>query len=65
MTEFKLPDMSCNHCVRSIGEALKTADPTAEFVVDLPSHTVQVLRSGQPVEVLAAALREAGYPPAA
>jgi copper chaperone len=63
MYRFTLPDMSCGHCVASITEALQGADAQARLNVDLASKTAQV-DSALPREALAAALAEAGYPPA-
>lgn len=63
MFEFQLPDLSCSHCVAAVTQALKAADPAATVAVDLPQHTVQVT-SGLPRAAIAAALTEAGYPPA-
>lgn len=63
MPEFKLPDMSCGHCVGAVTQALKAVDPQAEVVIDLPRHTVRV-SSSAPDQALAEALTEAGYPPA-
>lgn len=62
MLEFKLPDMTCGHCVGAVTQALKEADPAATVVVDLPQKAVQVT-STLPRAGLAAALTEAGYPP--
>ena len=63
MIEFEIPNMSCGHCVRSIDEALKAADPAAKVMIDLPTKHVQV-DSQTPRETLAERLREAGYAPA-
>lgn len=63
MHRFTLPDMSCGHCVAAVTEALKSADPQARVEVDLGSKSAQV-DSPLPREALAAALDEAGYPPA-
>lgn len=63
MLEFKLPDMTCGHCVGAVTQALKEADPAATVVVDLPQKTVQVTSTLTQPE-LTAALAEAGYPPA-
>jgi copper chaperone len=63
MYRFNLPDMSCGHCVAAVTEALKDADARAGIQVDLASRTAQV-DSTLPRETLAAALAEAGYPPA-
>jgi copper chaperone len=63
MHHFKLPDMSCGHCVAAITEALRAADARARIEVDRDTQTAEV-ESALPREVLAAALTEAGYPPA-
>lgn len=63
MYRFTLPDMSCGHCVAAITEALKTADAQARVEIDREARTAEV-DSALPREVLAAALSEAGYPPA-
>jgi copper chaperone len=60
--DFELPDMSCQHCVRAITEAVRQHDPAAELTFDLPSHQVRIESSSPPSE-LAAALSQAGYPP--
>jgi copper chaperone len=64
MHEFKLPDMSCGHCLAAVTEALKSADGQADVQVSLEQKTVKV-QSGLPREALAAVLTDAGYPPAA
>ena len=64
MYQFSLPDMSCGHCVAAITEAVKTADAQARVAVDLATKTATV-DSALPRDTLAAALAEAGYPPAA
>jgi len=63
MHHFKLPDMSCGHCVAAITEALRGADAHARIEVDRDTQTADV-DSALPREALAAALTEAGYPPA-
>jgi len=63
MHHFKLPDMSCGHCVAAITEALRAADAQARIEVDRDTQTADV-ESALPRETLAAALTEAGYPPA-
>lgn len=63
MHQFTLPDMSCGHCVAAITEALKAADAQAGVLIDRDAKTAQV-DSTLPRETLAAALAEAGYPPA-
>jgi copper chaperone len=61
--EFKIPAMSCGHCVRAITEAVKALDPAAQVEVDLPSKNV-VVQSSQERQAVAAALADAGYPTA-
>lgn len=63
MHQFSLPDMSCGHCVAAITEAVKAADAQAQVIADLATRTASV-DSALPRETLAAALTEAGYPPA-
>jgi copper chaperone len=63
MIEFKLPAMSCGHCVSSVTEAVKQVDPAAKVDVDLATKLVKV-ETSQPREPIAKALAEAGYPPA-
>ena len=62
MFDFRIPSMSCGHCVGVITKTLKEVDPRAEVSVDLPSHAVRVDSTetrGRLVEALAAA----GYAP--
>lgn len=63
MYRFTLPDMSCGHCVAAITEALKAADAQARVEINREARTAEV-DSKLPRETLAAALTEAGYPPA-
>ncbi len=63
MIEFRLPDMTCGHCVSRVTQALKQADPACRVRVDLPTHTVQV-DSREDRATLAEALAAAGYAPA-
>ncbi len=64
MHRFTLPDMSCGHCVAAITEALQALDAQARIAIDRDARTAEV-DSALPRETLAAALAEAGYPPAA
>lgn len=63
MHEFKLPAMSCGHCVQAVTEAAKEVDPQARVEVDLARKEARV-ESAQPREKFVAALDEAGYTPA-
>ena len=63
MHEFKLPAMSCGHCVAAVTEAAHEVDPQARVEVDLARKEAKV-ESPQPRDKFAAALSEAGYTPA-
>ncbi|MFX7764071.1 heavy metal-associated domain-containing protein, partial [Acinetobacter baumannii] len=52
------------HCVAAITEALQAADAQAEVRIDREARTADV-DSRLPRDTLAAALAQAGYPPAA
>ncbi len=64
MLDLQIPNMTCGHCVRAVTEAVKSADPDAKVVIDLPTHKVQIETQAPPAAVLAK-LAEAGYAPAA
>jgi len=64
MFTFEVKDMSCGHCVSTITQALKTADPDARVHIDLASHRVQIESTAADAEALAGAIRDAGYSPA-
>ncbi|HEX7374941.1 MAG TPA: heavy-metal-associated domain-containing protein [Steroidobacteraceae bacterium] len=57
---LKVEKMTCNHCVRSVTNAVKSVDPGAEVSVDLPSQQVRVAGQAD-AEAIAAAIREEGY----
>ena len=61
MMEFKIPAMSCGHCVGVITKALNTLDPHASIEIDLGSKLVKV-ESEQDRASILAALSAAGYP---
>ena len=57
---LKVETMTCNHCVRSVTNAVKSVDPRAEVNVDLSSQEVRVV-SQSDAEAIAAAIRAEGY----
>jgi copper chaperone CopZ len=63
MVEFKVNDMSCNHCVGTITKAVKAADPKATLAIDLSRHLVQIEPGERDAKALEDAIREAGYTP--
>ena len=63
MHEFKLPAMSCGHCINAVTEAAHEVDPQARVEVDLVNKEARV-ESVQPREKFVEALTDAGYAPA-
>jgi copper chaperone len=64
MLEFKIPAMSCGHCVKAVTEAVQAIDPKALVQADLASKQVRVQTQAERSAV-SAALSGAGYAPAA
>ncbi len=62
MMEFRVEDMTCNHCVSNITKAVKGADAGASVDIDLQNHLVKVEGASDPEEI-ADAIRDAGYTP--
>lgn len=62
MQEFVIQSMSCGGCASRITQAIKSVDIDAKIQVDLSTKTVRVDCS-QGRSSVAAALRQAGYPP--
>ena len=61
MVHFNVPDMTCNHCVKAITEAVQSVDADAQVAVDLPERRVSVQSAGASTQALKAAIEEAGY----
>ncbi len=64
MMNFRVEDMTCNHCVMTVTKAVKALDGAARVDIDLPAHAVKVESARSAAEV-EAAIREAGYTPVA
>ncbi len=60
MPLFKVEDMSCAHCVRTIERTVKGLDAGATVTTDLAAKTVAVTSTADPA-ALRAALADAGY----
>lgn len=57
---FKVPDMTCSHCVKSITNGIHSVAPEAEVLCDLETKKVTV--SGvTDAKMIEEAIREAGY----
>jgi copper chaperone len=63
MITFQVNDMTCNHCVGSVTQAVKAADPGAQVRIDLASHRVEVQPASASAQALREAIAEAGYTP--
>jgi len=60
MIELNVPDMSCDHCVKSIRSAVAGVDSGAACDVDLGNKRVRVASSLPPSDFVEA-LEDAGY----
>ncbi|CAM5791126.1 heavy-metal-associated domain-containing protein [Castellaniella caeni] len=58
--EFIVSDMTCQHCVQTITQAVQEAVPGAQVHIDLANHRVAVEPAADPA-ALADVIREAGY----
>jgi len=59
-TEFIVADMTCNHCVQTITQAVQDIAPDATVQTDLAAHRVTI-ESSADAAVLQAAIAEEGY----
>jgi len=60
MQLYKVPEMTCAHCVKSIETAVKALDPQAKVSCDLATREVAV-DSGTLPKLVAEALAAIGY----
>ena len=60
--ELTVKDMTCDHCVTKISQAVKSVDPDGAYAVDLAAKRVRIT-SALPAAGFVAALRDAGYTP--
>ena len=63
MIAFQVNDMSCNHCVSTITQAVKAADPDAKVQIDLQTHRVEIEPGASDADRLRRAIEDAGYAP--
>lgn len=62
MLEFRIPSMTCGHCVGVVTRTAQAVDPAARVDVSLPSHRVRI-ETQVPRQSMRDALAEAGYLP--
>ena len=60
MTNLRITGMSCNNCVRHVGEALRGVPGVTNVEVSLPDRA-SVEHTGASLEALVAAVESAGY----
>lgn len=60
MQYFSVQGMTCQHCVKAIGEAIQAQDSMAKVEVDLAAGRVGI-DSALPVERLMRAIQDSGY----
>ncbi len=61
---FRIDNMTCGGCARSVTRTIQKLDPAAQVDIDLETHLVQVT-SQRPEGEVAQALEAVGYPPVA
>lgn len=59
---FKVPDMTCNHCVKSITNAIHEVSPDSGVLCELDSKKVTVTGETDAKRV-EKAIKDAGYSP--
>ena len=65
MRTYRVDDMSCGHCIRSITRAVHAVDPEAQVHIELAHHLVHIESKAAHPFLLSRAIREAGYTPSA
>ena len=63
MIAFKVDDMTCGHCVRTITQAVQGADAGATVRIDLASHRVEIDSTKVDARQLHDAIADAGFSP--
>jgi len=61
---FHVRDMSCNHCVKTITDAIESTIPGTHVAIDLDRHIVTVTGTSDKIR-LARIIVEKGYTPEA
>ena len=61
MLIFHVPDISCQHCVAAITQAVQAADAAAKVQVSTETKEVRVETRTLDEEAVALAIAEAGY----
>lgn len=62
LMQFRIDNMACGSCTRSVTKAIHSGDPQAKVDIDLDLKRVTV-KSGADHSAVAAALEKVGFPP--
>lgn len=62
MNAYRVENMTCGHCVRTIEKTIHALEATAEVDVDLANGLVRIGCDKADASVMASAMTEAGYP---
>jgi copper chaperone CopZ len=60
-SQFHVPDISCDHCVRAITNEVKEIAGVATVTVDIPTKMVTIGHDNVAQPVMIAAINEAGF----
>jgi copper chaperone len=60
MPKYKVPDMTCGHCVATIETVIKGLDPAASVTCDL-DHKEVTVTTGLAAALIATALADVGF----
>ena len=59
--EFRIDNMTCGGCARSVTKTIQKVDPSAEVQIDVDRRSVEVRSAKAPAD-FAAALDQVGFP---
>ncbi len=60
--KFYIPDMTCNHCVKTLTTAIQNKDPNAQLEIDLAKHELSIQATSHP-SALEEIIKETGFTP--
>lgn len=60
-SQFRVPDISCDHCVRAITKEVTALAGVAQVTVDIPTKVVTVNHADVASAQLVEAINEAGF----
>lgn len=60
--KFHIPDMSCNHCVKTLTNAIQQVDANAKVTIELAKYELIVTGANDPQQITQA-IKEAGFTP--